>query len=221
MTKKTINQLSDKELHELLQSSPQIPVENSFNYPNDIMDFISFYNLKPGEENIPLRVLYKVYNKWSETPLKRSQFSEHIGRFFVTKAFGNGNSVVCLDKNAKQFQKIIQEFFKKMDKTKKKGYKKHFDSFLNFYNISPGTLYLKDKVLYDLYDKWTYKNQNYNPLSFNQFLGFLRLYFKKDEKYIAGNYYFSLDATIVNHLSEDMINEMKKRYEKTQEKSKV
>lgn len=221
-TKKTINQLTNEELNKLIESSPAIQQdEPTFVYYNDALEFVSFYNLRPGPERVQLKLLFKLYRYWSQTPMTRLKFSYEMTDLFQYNSYGNGKSVVCLDKSSKKIKVAMSQFFKKQDRTKMKGYKKHFDTFLNFYKITSGSFYIKDTVLYDLYDKWVYKNHNKKPLNFRNFLSFVKLYFKESEKYIGGNYYFSIDATIINHLSDENINEMKKRYHEKEKKQKI
>lgn len=204
--KKAITELSDEEIIKLAHQSSETKIEHS----NDIMEFVSVYNLKTGEERITTKLLYNLYSKWSQNPVTRKTFALVLIDLFPSIRYGKSH-VICLDKKAINLKEETYNYLKRMDKTKQKNWTIHFKKYLSKYQLKKGGLFIKDTVLYNLYDKWCfkgYKTKNYHPLSLYQFNNFCKLFFKN--KLVKGNYWFGLEYTILNHLSEDLIKEMKK-----------
>jgi hypothetical protein len=92
------------------------------------------------------------------------------------------------------------------DKTKHKGWMDHFEKYLHEYCIKKGSLFIKGSVLYRLYSKWRFRKPS--PLGKAQFNNFCKLYF--NHKVIKNHYWFSVHESIKVHLTEDLINEMRK-----------
>ncbi len=211
MTKKPITQVSSEDLLKILENNDS-KIENIPHQKNDIMDFISQFNLKQGEEIVTLRLLYRFYCAWSKNRLKPKSFSHNIALYFYIK-----NGYILLDINHLQLLKsTARKLRKTKPKTKSRLFKKHFESYLNKYSINKGSFFVKDSVLYNLYDKWTYGFKKRNPLKISQLNQFFKI-FKFESKSINNNKWFGLDKSIIKHLTEENINEMRKHAEKTKQ----
>lgn len=207
MNKKPITEISSEELLKTIEDNHDIKEQTSYSYKNDILDFISTFNLKNGSDEITNKLLHKIYSSWSKIKLNQSEFTHQIHLFFNSKKAGGKYFILLnLDYNA-LLKKSLFSIAKK-SKTKRKSYKVHFEKYLNKYSITNGSFFIKDSVLYNLYDKWTYSFKKSHPLGPIQFNGFCKLYFKF--KYIEGGYWFGVDKSIIQHLSEDNINQMRK-----------
>lgn len=212
--KKSITELSEKELLDLLGSNPdQLKI---YEWNTDIMEFISVYNLKSGNEYITTKLLYRLYCLWSKNPVKRKTLTNTLMDLFPSVRTGDSH-VVLLNKSAMNLKEEAYLYIKSKNKIKNRNYKDHFDSYINHYSIKNGGLFIKDTVLYNLYDKWCYKKRH--PLSFKQFNNFCKLYFK--EKLIDKHYWFSVDESIKTYLTEDLINEMKKKNVQKKKDTKI
>lgn len=197
--KKNILEATDEELQNLLENNTSDikPIE----YQNDILDFLTIYQIKSGTEFITSQLLYKFYKMWSKTPVSPNKFSTQVKYFISSNSAGYLINIPNMD----ILQNVVKQL-KKPDKTKSKLFKQHFDNYLKKYDIKEGTFFVKDTILYNLYDKWTYGNKKRHPLSLNQFINFGKLYF--ESKYIDRNYWFAVDKTIIKHLTEDMKHEL-------------
>lgn len=196
--KKLITEATTEELLEIAKGTSDI--ELHVDTGNDVLDFISFYRLKKGPHLVTKQLLYKLYRQWSQTPLTAKTFSREMALFITTnKTTFSINVAEC---------SILQQTLEKLkDKTKSKLYKTHFDNYLKKYNIKKGTFFVKDTVLYNLYDKWTYGIRKRNPLGIGNFNKFCKLYFKYVIK--GRSYWFSIDKSIISHLSENDKNQLK------------
>lgn len=201
--KKSLTELTEKQLLDIIGSeSSNIKI---YTWPNDIMDFISVYNIKSGQERITSKLLYKLYSLWSQDPIKRKTFTDTLMDLFPSTKDGL-STIILLNKNILNLKEEAYNYVKQHDKTKDKGWLEHFNKYLHVYCIKKGRLFIKDTVLYNLYDKWCYKKRK--PLGFAQFNNFCKLYF--DYKFIKKNNWFGVDRSINDHLTEDLINEMRK-----------
>lgn len=201
--KKSITQLSEQELLDIIGSKQPVKV---YVYPDDVMEFISVYNLKSGQEPVTTKLLYKLYTFWSKDPVLRRRFTHTLTDLFPSSAT-NKSVVILLDKPALNLKQEAYNYVKEQDKTKDKGWMEHFEKYLYFYSLKSGSFFIKDSVLYKLYSRWYGKKRR--PLGFKQFNNFCKLYFFSE--IIKKNYWFAVDPSIKNHLDEELIKEMRKK----------
>lgn len=201
---KPITEISNEELLDLLKDDSS--QTSNFQYQNDILEFISFYQITQGDYKITARLLYKLYKYWSKSPISQNSMSNDLALFFAKSSA----SIFLINKPREFF--LEKSSKKKVNKTKRKQWFKHFKGFIEKYNLKSGRFFVKDIVLYNLYDKWTYKNNNHNPLSLPQFIKFCRLFFHKPyPKEIKGSMWFSVDSEIQEYFTPDLINLMRKK----------
>lgn len=210
MSKKIITELTDEELINILESSKDKDNESfdATSWHNDVIQFLSFYRLKSGNKPITSGILYKLYKQWSKTPLTRMRFTMQTQDFLANKSQG-----ICvyfyLNVSEGSILKKLIKHLKGTSKIKEKSSKKHFDNFLNKYSIKLGTFFVKDIVLYNLYDKWCYEIKKKMPFSLSQFKAFCKLYFKY--KIVDNENWYSVDQSIVQFLTEEMIYALKNK----------
>lgn len=201
--KKAVTELSDQELLKLVEQEKSNQVV--YDWPNDVMEFISVYNLKQGTEAITTKLLYRLYKFWSKEPVLRQTFSNAIMDIFPSSRIGESVTIL-LDEKALNISNEVNKYLKRFDKTKSKNWTKHFTTYLDHYSIKKGGLFIKNNVLFNLYDKWTSRNNNYHPLGPKQFNKFCALFFT--QKIIRGEKWSGVDKSIEQHLTEDLINLM-------------
>lgn len=207
---KPITEYSPQELLDLISENPQT---NTFESQNDFIEFISIYGIKEGTNRVMIVPIYNTYKKFSQNPISKRAFANEMVQYFpyldhlnVNIYLINRPRVFFLEKNLKKYQ----------NKTKRKPWLRHFKKFVVKFELKSGSFYVKDIVLYNLYDKWVYKNNNRNPLSFKQFLKFCKLFFKNPAyKLIKGNLHFSVDKCMQKFLTPELIQLMR-----TNEKTK-
>lgn len=204
----SINKISDDELLKALETAKETkePPKSS-----EILRFIDTFKITQGPYKTGSKFIYDIYRKWSKKPLDQRSFAKEFGNYFSRKS-----EKYELNLNPKEFASLrASKNSYKTDKTKSPFYKQHFELFLNKFDIKRGTLYIKTAVLYDLYDKWHYKNfkkknNTIMPILFNEFM---RLYF--DNKIDHMTNYFGIDKMILNHLTvEQKLNCLSPRAQK-------
>jgi len=207
-TLKPITEVSSEELLKLIKDNP-IEV-SKYEHHNDCMEFLSVYGIKQGEHRILFNLIYRLYKKWSKTPVGKRSLADAMVLLFPTIKYGQSN--VYLINKEKSFFLETGAKKKKQNKTKRKPWLKHFKLFIDKFELKSGRFYVKDVVLYNLYDKWTYKNNKHNPLGFQQFLKFCRLFFKNPTpKIIRGNQWFAVDSEVQKYFTPELIKLMEKK----------
>lgn len=198
---KPITEISSKELLEIIKQNPAnfggqtITIIN-----NDIFDFISVYKLTNGENKVSARLLYKLYKQWSKDPLTKLKFAYEMTDLFEYYTNCHGN-MYLLNQSAISLKQLLNEIKpEKRLKVNQKRWGEHFQKFLNKYNIKKGSFLIKDVVLYNIYDKWAYKNKLKSQLTLNQFRKFCKVFFDSTKKG-----YFSVDNSVKNYLSENLL----------------
>ena len=194
--KNKFDDISDEDLLDALDNKQQVKsIDGSI---TDLFEFIKVFNLKDGKIKVKPSVIYKIYSRWSKKPLTAFTFGLRFGLIFE-KVSGRYQ----LNQSALDMAKIIlKEPVKMRDKTKSPKMKKHFEFFLNKFDIVPGDFFIKVEVLYDLYDKWSYENnRKVNLLYSHVFSAFCKMYFKS--KTDLQTIYFAVDRSILNKLTQE------------------
>lgn len=195
-----LSDISDEELISLIDK------DNSQNneYRNDVLEFLSAHGFRQGSERIKKSIISDLYKEWSQNPI-----SGHALGLELSRCFECSGNYYHIDKTSIS---LLNKLFEKKRSSRKiasKKWKQHFENYLKHYNITPGTFFVKNEVLYNLYDKWTYKNGNKNPLGSDQFLSFCTIHFKVK---VARHYHwFGVNRSIFDHLDEELINELLKK----------
>lgn len=212
---------SDEELLAILGDDTNLQnTPLKIDYRNDIIEFLSVYNIKPGDDRVKNTTLYNLYKLWSKTPVNQITFSRNLFELFPTIRYGTSHAV-CINKTAIKLKEESWKILKPMDKRKYPGWKKHFELYLNKYSIKKGRFFVKSSVLYNLYDQWRFKVQKYikrRPLGSIQFINFCKLYFNC--KIINGSSWFGVDRSIQQHLTKEIINNMNTKKERKNVKEK-
>jgi len=211
--RKSPNNVSTEELLKQLKTTEEIPEEQLIKEENEqsSIDFIRFFNLKPGNERIGSHDLYKLYSLWyrGNEKLRSLQFSVQVGKY-LPRYTGDGKSWYLIDEKLIDLHERAFKLIKKEKKRyKSPNVKADFDNYLKKYNISKGTKYnftwIAGEVLYSLYDEYAYGIKKKKPLSEQQFLKLCKIYFpdyKRDEKIL----WFNIHDSISNIMTAERIS---------------
>ena len=223
MTKKILHQISDKELLDILENADSLP-NILITTKTDVLDFIYALRITKGENKVTTGLLYRLYKNWSKNPIARQIFTNEAALIIETATRFRKETCFMINLDENVLLKKTLEYVKKIDKTKRKPDKRHFDNYLNRYQIKKGSFFVKDLVLFNLYDKWTYENNKPHSLSFLNFNKFCQLYFKP-YKIIENRFWYGLDNSIIKYFTEEMKKQMvireKRRYQRSQLKQKI
>lgn len=179
-----INQVND------LSSLEEGPVSNNTNYDN-ILDFISFYNIKPGTHKVKNSMLYKLYKAWTneinfnkhEFPIKMNSLFENVG----------GNILINID-TINLTSKAKEVFFKPVLRQgkKTKEIKRHIEMFLTSHKITNGKYSIDGNILFYMYKQWV-KDKRKKTLKYTDFMVYMTYYLKFYRLNEAHSYNFYID----------------------------
>ena len=216
--KRLTSELSLDELLKSLEKVPDEKEESNLEYKNDILGFLNFFKIKQVDEYIHKHLLRKIYTQWSTDPIPAKQFYTELNYYFKQ----HGYRGYMINQNAINLSSSAYRYYsdkRKVDKIKSPSWKRHFDSFLNFYQIKSGKTWVPWFALYHLYDRWTYNNKAKSILSEMNFIAFLNLYFKRKRK--NDYYWFCVHSDVYQKISpESIMNIMEAREKRVKEKGR-
>jgi hypothetical protein len=189
--------LTDDELLDALNSDVEAPIV----YNSEFIRFLETFKIRSGTQKVKIRLLYDLYNKWSLESMTAENFGHKMGDLFEISKSGP-NTFILINMESIEILKFKEQVKPKVTKIVSQRFKKNFEAFIEKYEIERGTLFLKSITLYDLYDKWCYRNGNkINPLNINVFNSFAELYFTKkmDKNYL----YFGVSEKVTKHLNNE------------------
>ncbi len=197
--KKAPNNYELDELLDLLdQESPEIKEEAFIKDDDEVLGFISYYNIKPGENRVSVTLLKELFRKWTNSSISSDLFFKEFSKYFTRYCdakrayYGLNLDSLALAEKAK---KVL---LKKPNRTKSKTAKLHFEGFLGHYNISEGNLWVSLSSVYVLYNKWTTtKSASKTTLSKASLRKFMDLYF--ESKKAMNKIWFKLNNEIRDH----------------------
>lgn len=142
-TQKSIDELLD-----LLDSAPEVTTKAPNKEPKvvieDIHRFILFYNIKPGEEEVPRRNLYRLYRKWSQDPVISVVFDTYMLTLFTGSVHGYKIKLEDIDVSSE----LLKKFGKQRSSVTVTYKRKIIETFYKTYNVVQGQ---DPMYLFDLY----------------------------------------------------------------------
>lgn len=210
---------SKEDLLKLLEEAPEGQSKVAFS--DDVLAFISKYNIVEGENTVPEKTVYRLYKSYSKSPLSQQEFVAKFKEILVR----HRTSYTFHYKLNLDAMRISEEILKltnakKQDKTKNLQYVRTFENFLSKYSIERGNNWLEGFVLYELFVKPYRASGKRTPLGYRQFLNFCRLYF--DEKRIGSGrvVWFGISDGILKKVSVEQVQRIRRRKERDVEKKR-
>jgi frataxin-like iron-binding protein CyaY len=215
---------TDYKLEELLELVNEAPSDDSVILElNDVVLFLTTFEIKPGTEIILNKELYRLYKMWSKRPINPNHFGMEMAKYIPSRDI-HGRYYYTINISAFKLSERSRQLIrvKLIDKTKSKNYKRHFEAFIKHYDLKPGKYWLESYLIFYLYDLWTYKKKK--PLGEKQFHRFAKLYLKHKEKRHGHSVWYAVDESILQHLPQEHIDQIresrKKKHGKKENKAK-
>lgn len=209
------HELTDEELLESLKNAPKEDEQVISRVENDVITFLSAYNIKHGNHFVKKRLLYDLYRKWSKDPITTGSFSLEMGKYLRCHSAGP-DAYFYINKYTLDISKEIEILILNhtVDRRKSIPWKTHFDKFLSHFNIQAGKYFVPIHALYDLYDEFLYTTKKKSKLGHNQFFNFCGLYFKK--KRIGSNTvaWFGVTESIKQYLTDERMERLKEGHKR-------
>lgn len=192
------SQLSEEEILALLASEDEADEKTVeiFDYNDDIVPFLSFYNITPGHTPVSKKLLYKLYKTYSKQPVEQTIFNTKVGTFIAPSG-----PYYKLNMDNFAISNHIYKAEKTKDKTKSLSYQRHFNWFLKERKVERGSRWIEGFILFFIYKDFC-KSRRVNPkLGYVNFHKFLKLHLQF--KRIKGNraLFFKVDQDTANIFS--------------------
>jgi len=182
---------------------------------NDVVPFLTNYNITPGDTLVSKKLLYKLYKTYSTEPMNSMEFAMQVGEFVEAKGMFYR---INIDNFA--VSKHIYAEQNKIDKTKSITYQTHYNWFVKEIGMNRGLKWVEGFVLFYIYKDFC-KSRRVNPkLGYNSFHRFLKLHFQFRRKNENRSLWFRVDDKIHNLLTEAEKDVLRDARQKTRRSKK-
>ena len=190
---------NEQTLEELLKTIEESQDESIVGVSDDVFIFISTFNILPGNNRILKRTMYALYRSWSKTPSSKQGFGRRMCEHFES-TYSQGKEYYKINIDSftvkKETLQLIES--KKKERVKYPFWQNHFQSYLLFFGIKKGNVWIDSFVLYHIYQKWCYDNNRKTTLSKHEFHKFCKLYFKIKRNIQNNEIWFAVNKEFVD-----------------------
>lgn len=191
------------------EPTESVETEEILEYENNVVPFLSHFNILPGETVVSKKLLYNLYRVFVSEPVNSLSFNRIVGQFLGHYRNYSGNFYRI---NQDQFA-ISQHIFKlftesHITKTKSVTYQNHFKAFLATKNITKGTHWVQGFVLYEIYRDFCRDRHKQAKFSYSSFYKFLQENFKS--RRVSGNrsMWFGVNEEAKNYFTKEQVNDI-------------
>lgn len=221
--KKLPHLATEEELLEAIskeEPAPTVSIQQP-TFGNDIVSFLSFYEIQLGKDKVRFKMLYHLYKLWSKDPVSKETFARQMAMYL-------GDSKAGYYSINKGTLRLTEEAFKlvneqTVNKAKSVPWRQHYEAFLHFYKITPGKYYLESHILFSIYKDYIITTDR-KALSYLQFNNLSKVFFKDCKQTETGMYLFGINDSIREVLTEERLADLrmkhKQKYEKKANKTK-
>lgn len=206
---------NDASLEELLQAASEQDQTNIIDdgvFDNDIPSFIIQYQLKAGDKVAHSDLLYRIYKKYSSSPVNRFHFTREFSLYFPRK-----EGYYLINKDPSELIADLSLAIKKRrsPRIRQKATKIQFQAFLNKYEIDKGEEWIEFHVIAHFYDKWIYEAKRKRAIKLADLVTLMRVFF--DNKKTKDGYVFKIKHNFPKESVENLRIAWKRKRQKDQE----
>jgi hypothetical protein len=217
--KKLPSQASYEELLSALdiEESPEVinTTEEILEFQNNVIPFLSYYNIIPGDKPVTKQLLYKLYKHHVDDPADKLSFHRTVGEYLSNYSNRSGRFYQI---NIDQFKisKHLFDLFKenKVDKTKSLSWRKRFDTFLATKKITAGSTWVAGYVIFEIYLDFCRDRKKRASFSYDSFHRMLKEYFESKRKSSNRSLWFKVNKETSVYFTQEQIDEIKARRSK-------
>lgn len=183
--------------------------EEILEYENNVVPFLSHFNILPGETPVSKKLLYHLYKKSVDEPRDTLSFNRIVGQFLGHYRNYSGNFYMI---NQDQFA-ISSHIFKlftqsHITKTKSNTYQKHFLTFCDIKNVTKGTHWVQGFVLYEIYRDFCRDRHKRAAFSYETFFTFLKENFKYKRVNKNRSMWFAVNEEAKNYYTKEQLDDI-------------
>lgn len=197
---------STDDLLDLLDSDEETYSVDVVEFSNDVVSFISKYNIKAGENSVKRNLLYKLYKEYSVSPVEMLKFSTVLGEYLPRFT----NSRGAWFKLNIEALKVTKELFTLLNANKRKATTSvptmnHFKYFRDSCNIHEGDKWIEGFILFEVYKRWNKFREKKPILGYPRFLNMLKANFKHRRITENRSEWFRVTTGYKDYVTEDDI----------------
>ena len=207
--KKLLTEYTDEELlGKVDEPNPNFDYSDNVKHADNVVEFLSFYNIKHGKNLVSHRLLYRLYKSWTKQAKSVREFCAVIAIYLKP----DGKGYYYISENSLNLSKEAQKLLKHKleDRTKVPQFKKHFDAYIEHYKLKPGKFFLEAFILFDLYDQFVYETKRKYGHGYETFIKFCRLYFESEKLDKEQHIFFGIDESIKDFITDEQITHLRK-----------
>lgn len=224
MSNKKFNKLpTELSVEDLVAATSQDGPEQVLESKNDVIPFLTHFQLKQGAYCVNKRVIYDLYRRWSKEPLTNISFNIEANKYLFSRQIGKNEYFLINEDSFKLERRSFQLISKKRDKRKSPRFVQHFNNFLTECSISEGSTYIPSYGLHKVYKDWCKRIGKKPRLSYNILFQFFDLQFKSKRVHTSKGKAFAVSENIKELISEEdikSIQEARKRKSKIKNKER-
>lgn len=188
---------------------PETIQEEVLEYENNVVPFLSHYNIIPGDLAVSKKLLYRLYKKHVDDPVDELSFQRIVGQFLGHYRNYSGNFYKI---NQDQFA-LSNHIFKlftehTVKKNKSKTFQNRFITFCEAKNVKKGKSWVPGFVIYEIYKDFCRERHKRPAFSYESFIQMLRENFKHKRINSNRSLWFSVNEESKNYFTEEQVNDI-------------
>lgn len=211
-----LNQEDSSISEELSVDKPQ---EQIVDYIDDVVPFLSQYEIIPGNKAVKKTLLYRLYRAYSENPVDSLIFNRIVGQYIPYYSNSKG-MFYQINMDAFRISKHILDLHRqgKIDKPKSAAFRKRFEKFLKDNNIEKGECFTPGYIIYEIYRD--YLKGKHPEFSYKSFQQMLKLYFKERRVESNRSLWYAVNKETREYYGEEKVREIKERRSKKKKRKR-
>lgn len=193
---------------ESVETQQEIP--EILEYDNNVIPFLSHYQIQPGDYLVTKSQLYTLYKQHVDEPLSALSFHRIVGQFIGHFRNYSGNFYKI---NLHQFKLSEYVFKLRVGKRKKvdksNTYRKHFEAFMNKMGVERGNKWLEGYILQEIYRDFCRERKKRPSFGYENFLKMARLYLEHRRVSSSRAVFFKINESTYNYFTEERKDEFR------------
>ena len=181
---------------EVIETEQGIP-----EYFNDIIPFLSRFEINPGPNAVNTKIIYDLYKAYSNNPVNKMQFALEVNKYLPHYSNHNG-MFYRINLDAMNMSKLLFDYLKqsKSRRMKSTAQKNAFEYFLNETKLQGGKVWCEGFLIYEAYVQLRKLRHKKSLFSYPSFINMLKLYFPKARRGSNRSLWFQINPEFISKM---------------------
>jgi hypothetical protein len=193
------HQIDTEDLLDALNDESDVSEQEEISeYFNDVIPFLSRFNIIPGENNVHASLIDKLYKAYSNNPVNKIQFALEINKHLPYYTNSKGK-FFKININSINISKMLYNQLSKssINKTKNQSHRKAFENFLKETNIQGGIKWCEGFIIYEAYRELCRLRRKQSRFSYPVFISMLSLYLPNSRRSSNRSKWFKINPEFI------------------------